>query len=154
MAGKTNHAKDKAGRLDEKLKGVRKRYNKLKKSMEKGKAGDAETSFRRAQNNYEQAKKLCARLKKEGEDVPSEGDKDFAAPGAFKPPGYRAAKDRDLAKKDFDKRKAVWEKASAPNASKQERLDELKEKIKEIQQQQEQAEEEIKAAKKAKRKGQ
>merc|ERR1712087_539438 len=104
------------------------------KSMQKGKAGDADAAYKRAQNNYEQAKKMCARLKKEGEEVPGEGEKDFSAPGAFKPPGLRAARERDAAKKELDKRKAVWEKAAAPNVSKQERLNELSEKIKDIQQ--------------------
>merc|ERR1712232_889464 len=111
----------------------------------------AEMAYKKAERNYEEAKKLCARLKKDGEEVPAEGERDFAAPGAFKPPGVRAAKDRDAAKKELEKRKAVWQKAAGPNVAKQERLNELKEKIKEIQAESEKAEEEVKAAKKANR---
>merc|ERR1712107_816237 len=151
MEGKANRAKEKGERLAENLKNVRKRYNKLRKSMKNGKTGDAEMKFKRAQKNYDEAKKLCARLKKEGEEVPDEGEKDVSAPGAWKPPGLRAAKARDTAKQELMKTKALFEKIMAPAAAKEERLQALKEKMKAIEQQQEKTEEAIKNARKAKR---
>merc|ERR1712107_154460 len=142
---------EKGERLTEKLKAVRKRYNKLRASMKNGKSGDAEMKFNRAQKTYDEAKKLCARLKKEGEEVPDEGEKDVSAPGAWKPPGLRAAKARDAAKQELMKAKALFEKIMAPAAAKEERLQALKEKMKAIEQQQEKTEEAIKNARKAKR---
>jgi len=155
MAGKSNRAKDKAERLTAKLKAVRKRYNKILKSAKtvQGKAGDVEIVYKRAQKAYDDAKKECARLKKQGEEVPDEGEKDLSASGAFKPPGLRAALARDAAKQQLAKARAAWEKAAAPSSAKEERLKALKDNIKEIQQQQESAEAEIKAAKKLPRKG-
>merc|ERR1719442_245271 len=117
-----------------------------------GKAGDVEIVYKRAQKAYDDAKKECARLKKEGEEVPDEGEKDLSAPGAFKSLGLRAALARDAAKQQLAKAKVAWEKAAAPSSAKEERLKALKDKIKEIQQQQESAEADIKAAKKLPRK--
>jgi len=92
---------------------------------------------------------LCSRLKKEGEDVPDEGEKDISAPGSYKPPGLRAAKTRDLAKIELEKKKSLYEKTAKPSAAKEERLQALKEKLKEIEKEQEEAQESIKQAKKA-----
>merc|ERR1712176_737382 len=119
--------------------------------MKNSKAGDAEMKFNRAQKAYDEAKKLCARLKKEGEHVPEEGEKDVSAPGAYKPPGLRAAKARDAAKQELTKMKAAFEKLLGPAAAKEERLKALKEKMKNIEQQQEEVEEAIKNARKAKK---
>merc|ERR1712139_339658 len=94
-----------------------------------GRAKDAELAYKKVLARYEEAKKLCARLKKEGEEVPEEGEKDYAAPGAYKSPGKRAAEDRNLAKKALAKAKAEWEKVMAPATAKEERLKMLKEKI-------------------------
>merc|ERR1712187_133705 len=149
IEGKANRAKEKGERLSENLKKVRKHYNKLRKSMKNGKVGDAEIKLKRAQNAYDEAKKLCARLKKEGEDVPDEGEKDVSAPGAWKAPGLRAAKARDAAKEELRKAKAAWDKLAVPAAAKEERLKALKEKMKGIEQQQQEVEEAIKSARKA-----
>merc|ERR1711957_1014984 len=148
MVGKVNRAKDKVERVENRLKAVRKRYNKTRKSAGKvkGRAGDVEANFKRAERSYDDAKKLCARLKKEGDDVPDEGDKDLSAPGAFKPPGVKAALARDNAKREFLKMKAIYEKAAAPAGKKEEMLKALKEKMKSIEEERDKADEEIKAA--------
>merc|ERR1719223_139478 len=103
--------------------------NKAASSV-KGKAGGVEAAYNRALKNYEEAQKMCVRLKKEGEEVPDEGEKDFSAPGAYKPPGVRAAKARDAAKQELARTKAAFGKAAGPVAAKEERLKELKDKMK------------------------
>jgi len=105
------------------------------------KNGDGEMVFKKAQNAYEDAKQLCVKLKKEGETVPDEDEKDFSANYAWKPPGLRAAVARDAAKKVFLKAKAVWERKAAPNKAREERLALLKEKVNEAKLAQQKADE-------------
>merc|ERR1712187_1015684 len=132
-----NRAKDNAERLALKLKSVRKTYNKINKSSQKGKAVDtaAKNLYDRAQKNYDEVKKVHNRLKRDGED--------------FSAAGFQATRNLAIAKKELAKRKVIWERAAPRYMAKQTRMNELKEKMKEIQQQQTQAEEAVKAARKA-----
>merc|ERR1712187_477212 len=86
MMAKKNKVQGQSDRAAAKVAAATKRYNKLKRMIGKSKSrtGDVETSFKRAQNNYEDAKKLCAKLKKEGEEVPEEGVNDLSAKAAWK----------------------------------------------------------------------
>lgn len=156
MLAKRNRVKGQKDRAASAVEVATKRYNKMRRMMGKarGKSSDVEGAFKRAQSSYEEAKKLCAKLKKEGEDVPDEGMKDFSAKFAWKPPGVRAAKARDAAKEVFLKAKQAWEKAAAPNKKKEERLAALKAKVEEAKAKQEEVEaaaKELKKKEKAKK---
>merc|ERR1711920_774589 len=116
-----------------------------------GKASSAESAYKKALNAYEEAKKKCKALKAQGEDVPDEGEKDVSAPGAYKPPGLRAAKERDAIKATLPKLKEAYEKTSAVASVKLQRINSLKEKMNEAQKVQETVEADMKAKKKARR---
>merc|ERR1712228_1085328 len=94
---------------------------------------------------YDEAKKKCKQLKDAGEDVPDEGEKDVSAPGAYKSPGVRAAKERDTLKASLSKLKATWEKASEVASKKLRIINGLKEKINDAKKKQEEAEEDEKS---------
>merc|ERR1711920_847643 len=115
-----------------------------------GKASSAESAYKKALNAYEEAKKKCKALKAQGEDVPDEGEKDVSAPGAYKPPGIRAAKERDAIKATLPKLKDAFEKTSAVASVKLQRINSLKEKMNDAQRLQETVEADMKAKKKAK----
>lgn len=156
MLAKKNRVKGQKDKAAAAVEVATKRYNKMRRMMgqSRGKTSDVEGSFKKAQASYEDAKKLCAKLKKEGEDVPDEGAKDFSAKFAWKPPGLRAAKARDDAKAAFLKAKQAWEKAALPNKKREERLAALKAKVEEAKTKQEEAEaaaKELKKKEKAKK---
>merc|ERR1712039_415426 len=153
MAAKQMRAKAAGERAAEKFKKARKMVFGMRKkcSAIKEKAASAESAYKRALSAYEEAKKKCKALKAQGEDVPDEGEKDFSAPGAYKPPGIRAAKERDAIKATLPKLKDAFDKASAVASVKLQRINSLKDKMSEAQRLQEAAETEMKA-KKSKRK--
>merc|ERR1712187_308147 len=115
---------------------------KRKAAPHKAKADDAEQAYKRAQKAYDEAKKKCKQLKDAGEDVPDEGEKDVSAPGAYKSPGIRAAKERDVLKASLPKLKASWEKASEAASKKLTIINGLKEKITDAKRIEEEAAEE------------
>merc|ERR1712039_1120316 len=112
------------------LRKAQKRAKKVKDNMAGivERAADAESAYKRAQRTYDEAKKRCTQLKAQGEDVPEDGEKDLSAPGAWKPPGIQAAKDRSQAKAALAKAKAVWEKVSVIAEAKQSQHKALKDK--------------------------
>merc|ERR1712087_38557 len=103
------------------------------------KASTAESAYKKALSAYEDLKKKCKALKAQGEDVPDEGEKDVSAPGAYKPPGVRAAKERDALKASLPKLKDAFDKASAVASVKLQRINSLKDKMSEAQRLQEAA---------------
>merc|ERR1712083_266096 len=111
---------------------------------------DAEQAYKKAQKAYDEAKKKCKQLKDAGEDVPDEGEKDVSAPGAYKPPGLRAAKERDAIKATLPKLKEAYDKTSTVASAKLQRINSFKEKMNEAQKVQETLEAEMKEKKKAK----
>jgi len=121
---------------------ARKMVLSLRKAVEpvKEKADTAENAYKKAQNAYADAVKLCQQLAAQGEDVPCEGQKDFSAPWAFKPPGVRAAKERDAIKATLPKLKENFEKYHAIASARLQRMNSLKEKMAEAKRQQEEME--------------
>mmetsp|Transcript_30165 Transcript_30165/g.55408 ORF Transcript_30165/g.55408 Transcript_30165/m.55408 type:complete len:294 (-) Transcript_30165:62-943(-) len=150
MEGKAMRAKAKGERAAEAIKRTQKHLNKVRKgaNVVKEKADFAEAAYKKAQKAYEECKKRCKQLKDEGEDVPDEGEKDLSAPGAYKPPGVRAAKERDTLKASLKKLKEAWEKAHAVASVKLERMGSFKEKIAALKQQSDEAAEEEASVKK------
>merc|ERR1719217_1476223 len=107
-ATRAQASKDKAATMAKK---AQKRLNgmKLKLGSVRRKAEEAESIYKRALKTYEEAKKRCNQFKAQGENVPAEGEKDLSAAGAWKSPAQRAARERDVAKAQLGKLKAVWE---------------------------------------------
>merc|ERR1712151_1435180 len=140
-------------RAEEKFKKARKMLFGMRKktSAVREKASSAESAYKKALSAYEEAKKKCKTLKAQGEDVPDEGEKDVSAPGAYKPPVLRAAKERDAIKATLPKLKEAYEKTSAVASVKLQRINSLKEKMNDAQKVQETVEAELKEKKKAKR---
>merc|ERR1712217_70368 len=153
MAAKQMRAKAAGERAAEKFKKARKMVFGMRKkgSAVKEKASSAEAAYKKALNTYEEAKKKCKALKAQGEDVPEEGEKDLSAPGVYKPPGLRAAKERDAIKATLPKLKDAYEKTSAVASVKMERINSLKDKMSKAQRLQEAAAAELKAKKSKKK---
>merc|ERR1712039_1087696 len=106
---------------------VRKLSSILNKA--KHKAAPYLEALGRAEARLKNAEKKCKELKARGGEVPAEGQKDYSAPGAWKPPGVLAAKERNMAKEALTKAKLAYEKVSAGLESKQARVKEAKEKL-------------------------
>jgi len=143
MEGKATRARSGGEKAAQVLKAASKRLKQMKDGLSsvKSKAEDAESVFKRAQRTYDEAKKRCAELKKQGEEVPDEGEKDISAAGAWKPPGVRAAKDRDAAKAALAKVKPVHEKAQEALQAKEKVAGAIKEKMSAAKQRKQELEE-------------
>uniref|UniRef100_A0A7S2NXH4 Uncharacterized protein n=1 Tax=Zooxanthella nutricula TaxID=1333877 RepID=A0A7S2NXH4_9DINO len=124
-------------------KSARKRMSQMRDGLAavRTKAADAESACKRAQKAFDEAKKKCAQLKAQGEDVPEDGEKDLSAPGAWKPPGVTASKERSAAKAALEKAKAVWARAAEIAAAKEATHTTLKERMNEAKRKREAAEE-------------
>lgn len=108
-----------------------KRTRKLSGMLNKAKSKVApyREALERAEARLKNAEKKCKELKANGEEVPADGERDYSAPGAWKPPGIMAAKERTMAKDALAKAKSAYEKVSGGLESKQARLQEAKEKL-------------------------
>merc|ERR1712217_205321 len=149
MAAKQMRAQAAGDRAAERFKKARKMVFGMRKKTAaiREKASTAESAYKKALSAYEEAKKKCKTLKAQGEDVPDEGEKDVSAPGAYKPPVLRAAKERDAIKATLPKLKEAYEKTSAVASVKLQRINSLKEKMSDAQRLQEEAEAQLKANK-------
>eukprot|EP00932_Pfiesteria_piscicida_P014355 SRR837773.261.p1 GENE.SRR837773.261~~SRR837773.261.p1 ORF type:complete len:333 (-),score=64.82 SRR837773.261:71-997(-) len=143
MEGKRARARSSGDKAAKTIRAAQKRLRKMKDGLSsvRAKADEAEAALKRAQRTFDEAKKRCADLRKQGEDVPEEGEKDLSAPGAWKPPGIRAAKDRDAAKIHLAKAKAVFAKASAALAAKETVAGSVKERLSQAKEKQQAVEE-------------
>merc|ERR1712110_305294 len=107
------------------------RVRKLNKVLKvaKGKAEPLRQAMERAQARLKAAEKTCKDLRAQGEEVPADGEKDFSAPGCWKPPGVRAANERKEARAALAKAEVAWKKADGVLTAKMERTNALREKI-------------------------
>merc|ERR1712151_507344 len=107
------------------------RVRKLNKVLKvaKGKAEPLRQAMERTQARLKAAEKTCKDLRAQGEEVPADGEKDYSAPGCWKPPGVRAANERKEARAALAKAEVAWKKADGVLTAKMERTNALREKI-------------------------
>jgi len=132
LMGRMGRALAKRGSGKAKARAAEARLRKSKKLLKgaKEKAMPLKEALERAQGRLKVAEKKCKELRDKGEHVPADGERDFSAPGAYKPPGVAAAHERKAAKENLAKAEAACGRVNTAVAAREQTFKAVQEKLK------------------------